>query len=80
MKLLFDKKKSQQGQVLVEYLLLMVIAVGMVTIITKAMINRSDDNMGFIIKSWNGILKNIANDLPDCGNQKDMSTANCPQN
>lgn len=58
----------------------MIIGIGIATIVTKKMINRSASNPGFIIKSWDGILKNISNDLPDCENQKDVSRPNCPAN
>ena len=58
----------------------MVIAVGIATLLTKSLIGRGDTNQGMVIKAWNGILKNISNELPDCENQKDMSTPNCPTN
>lgn len=69
-----------RGQILVEYLLLMVIAVGIATLLTKSLIGRGDSNQGMVIKAWNGILKNISNDLPDCENQTDLSKPNCPAN
>lgn len=58
----------------------MIIGLGIATLITKKMISRNDSSPGFIIKSWDGILKNISNDLPDCENQKDLSKPNCPTN
>jgi|GEM_PF-1876980 len=70
--------KNNRGQILVEYLLLMVIAVACATLLTKSLIGRGDSNQGMIIKAWNGILKNISNDLPDCENQTDLTTPNCP--
>ena len=73
MKFLYNNK----GQILVEYLLLMVIAIGCATLLTKKLIDRSDANPGMIIKAWNGILQNISNDLPDCEGQKDYSAPNC---
>ena len=71
--------KNNRGQVLVEYLLLMVIAIGCVTIMTKALISRSDDSPGMIIKAWDGILKTISNDLPDCSKQQSFAQPECPQ-
>ena len=74
MKFLFNRlkwRKNNKGQILVEYLLLMVIAVGCATLLTKSLIGRGDSNQGMIIKAWDGILKNIANDIPDC------ETADC---
>lgn len=58
----------------------MVFAIGFATIITKKLIDRNDSNPGVIIKSWDGILKNISNDIPDCENQRDVSKPNCPAN
>lgn len=75
MKLLY---KNNRGQVLIEYLLLMLITIACATLLTKSLIDRSDASPGMIIKAWDGILKNISNDLPDCENQTDFSTANCP--
>lgn len=73
------KSINQKGQILVEYLLLMVIALGCVTLLSKALIGRSDTSAGIVIKAWHSILRNVANDLPDCANQTDMSSANCPE-
>ena len=68
---------NQRGQILVEYLLLMVIAVACSTILTKQLIDRGS-NPGIIIKNWNSILKTLANDVPDCSKQINYNTANCP--
>ena len=68
------------GSNLVEYLLLMVIVIGCATLLTKSLVNRSSTNPGMIIKAWDGIIKNLSNDLPDCENQSDFSTPNCPAN
>ena len=58
--------KNKKGQVLIEYLLLMVIAIGCVTLLTKALVNREDSSPGMIIKAWDGIIKIIGEDIPDC--------------
>ncbi len=74
----FRSRLSQQGQVLVEYLLLMVIAVSCATILTTQLVGRGDGKkQGMIIKAWDKILKTIGNDLPDC-KQPNYATANCP--
>ena len=78
MKLRFSPIRNRRGQVLVEYLLLLVIAVGIVTILTRQLVSRSEDNPGMIIKAWDGILKSISNDIPDCSKQTDFSQPNCP--
>jgi hypothetical protein len=62
--------KNKRAQVLVEYLLLMVIAVGLATLLTKTLINRSGgsgiNKTGIIITAWDKLLKNVGQDLPDC--------------
>ncbi|MGZ3690675.1 MAG: hypothetical protein ACXVAX_04190 [Pseudobdellovibrio sp.] len=58
--------RKNKGQVIVEYLLLMVIAVALATLLTKQLVNRSTGSPGIIIKAWNDILINIAKDVPDC--------------
>lgn len=71
--------KNKKGQILVEYLLLMVVAVGLSTLLTKAMISRKDGSSGMIIKAWDKIIKSIGNDLPDCSKQTTFTAPNCPQ-
>jgi len=61
--------RSKKGQVLVEYLLLMVIAVGIATLLTKQLIARDGNSQartGIITNAWNRILVNIGKDVPDC--------------
>ncbi|MBY0554015.1 hypothetical protein K2P97_05780 [bacterium] len=58
--------KSQKGQILVEYLLLMVIAIGCATFLTKQLVGRNENSPGMLIKAWDSLIKNIANDIPDC--------------
>jgi hypothetical protein len=70
---------NQRGQILVEYLLLMVIAVGCATLLTKQLVNRNEDNPGIIIKAWNGIISTISKDLPDCSKQNNFVQSNCPE-
>ena len=69
---------NRKGQVIVEYLLLMVLVVALSTMLTKVLVGRSDSNSGLIIKAWASMIKQIGNDIPDCPNQTDFSTANCP--
>lgn len=62
------KTKSQnnnRGQVVVEYVLLLVIAVAVAALITKELVRRDPDSPGVLIKKWDDILKEIGNDLPD---------------
>lgn len=69
---------NKRGQILVEYLLLMVIAVACATIMIKGLVGRSDAKPGVVIKQWDKVIHIIGNDLPDCSKQKDFNSANCP--
>ena len=73
--------RNQSGQILVEYILLLLIAVSCATILTTALVGRrgSEDEAGILIKNWNKIIRIIGNDLPDCSGQTDYSSANCPE-
>lgn len=72
--------RSQRGQVIVEYLLIMVLMVAIAATLTKRLVGRgdSDDQKGVIVKSWSRIIKAIGNDLPDCNKQTNFNTPNCP--
>ena len=70
--------RSNRGQILVEYLLLMIIAVSCATLLTKTLVGRGDDaGRGIVIKAWDKIINAIGNDLPDCPNQTDFSKPTC---
>ncbi len=72
--------KNQAGQILVEYLLLMVIAIACATLMIKALVGRGEtgSNRGMITKQWDRILHVIGHDLPDCAKQTDFTNPNCP--
>ena len=74
--------KNQKGQILVEYLLLMVIAVACATILVRELIYRGPNatKTGIIINQWDKIIKIIGNDIPDCADQTNFSDsgARCP--
>lgn len=63
--------RNKRAQVLVEYLLLMVIAVGIATLLTNILISRKPgSSTGIIITAWDKILTTIGKDLPDCEKPK----------
>ena len=76
-----SRLNNQSGQILVEYILLLLIAVSCATILTTTLVGRrgSEDEAGVLIRSWNNIIKAIGNDLPDCSYQTDFTQPNCPQ-
>jgi hypothetical protein len=57
--------KNNRGQVVVEYVLLLVIAVAVAALITKELVRRDPDSPGVLVKKWDDILKEIGKDLPD---------------
>jgi len=92
-KSIFRGRKNQRGQILVEYILLLFIAVSCATILVKALVGRGDGGVqpaasggslsstaqtGIIIDAWNRMIQAIGNDLPDCSKQQDFSKPNCP--
>ncbi len=74
--------RNIRGQVVVEYLLIMVLMVAIAAGLTKKLVGRGDDDasQGMIIQSWSRMIKVIGNDLPDCAYQKNFNTPNCPSN
>ena len=68
----FDEMKSSysfkvptSGQIVVEYVLLLVIGVTVALIITSLMVSRNPESPGFIIQKWVEILQVIGGDSAD---------------
>ena len=57
--------RSQAGQVVVEYVLLLIVSVSLAFLITKLMVGRDPGNPGFVIKTWQGIVEEIGKDRAD---------------
>jgi hypothetical protein len=57
--------RNSGGQVVIEYVLLLVIAVAMAALISKQLVSRDPDNSGILVKKWMDIQKTIGDDLPD---------------
>ena len=61
-----NKPLGQGGQIIVEYVLLMIIAVSIAALITSLMVSRNQSNTGFLILKWNEIIRTIgADDIED---------------
>ncbi len=67
---------NSKGQVLVEYMLLLLISVSFSAILVKKLISRGAEQ-GIIIQSWDKMLQTLGNDLPDCSKQTDFSSTKC---
>jgi len=59
-----DKKNRQRGQIIVEYILLLVIVVGLAALIVRGVVHRDKDEPGFLIKAWNNMIQTIGADTP----------------
>lgn len=57
-------RQSDSGQLVIEYALLLVVAVMLAVIITRQMVSRGE-NPGFVIATWQAIITTIGADLPD---------------
>ncbi len=72
---------NQKGQVLVEYMLLLLISVSFATLLVSKLISRKTDGAGkadgIIIESWSRMLKTLGNDLPDCSKQTNFNSPKC---
>jgi hypothetical protein len=71
------KKLNQRGQVLVEYMLLLLISVSFATLLVSKLISRKEGDEGIIIKSWTRMLTTLGNDLPDCSDQDTFNRPKC---
>lgn len=60
-----SRKSSQRGQIVIEYILLLVVAVTIATIMIKGLVNRSTENPGIVVKKWREIQAEVGGDLPD---------------
>lgn len=68
---------TEKGQVLIEYLLLMVIVISFAAILIKGLVSRETGKQGAVIRAWDNIIRIIGNDLPDC-RQSSFASPNCP--
>ncbi len=54
---------KQSGQIIVEYVLLLVVIVGIAALIVKGVASRNQDEPGFLIQAWDNLIQTIGNDL-----------------
>ena len=58
-------RQSERGQIIVEYVLLLAVAVILAALITKTMISHDPGSPGFVLKAWQGIVTDIGADKAD---------------
>lgn len=56
---------NRKGQIVVEYVLLLVIAVGLAALLVSQLVSRNPDEPGIVVSKWQAILKVIGDDVPD---------------
>jgi hypothetical protein len=61
---------SESGQIIVEYVLLLAVAVSLAILIVSTLIGRDPGNEGFVIKSWQILIEQIGTDQADDINKK----------
>lgn len=57
------KSKSESGQIIIEYILLMVVVVGIAAIIVRGVVHRDKSDPGFLIQAWNELVQTIGQDV-----------------
>lgn len=50
---------------MVEYILLLVLAVGLAALLTKNLVSRDPEDAGILVTKWDAVLKAVGQDLPD---------------
>ena len=58
-------RRSESGQIVLEYILLLVVGVAVAALITSRMVSRSQENPGFLIVKWMQIIQAIGQDTAD---------------
>jgi uncharacterized membrane protein len=56
---------KQLGQVVVEYVLLLVLAVSLAFLLVSLVVSRDQNNPGFLISKWVSLIQMIGADTPD---------------
>lgn len=59
------KQTGQSGQIIIEYILLMVVVVAIAAIIVKGVVSRDESDPGFLIQAWSDLVKTIGEDCVD---------------
>lgn len=57
--------RREHGQIVVEYVLLLVVGVSIAALITTTMVSRSPESPGFLVRKWLEIIQFIGEDTSD---------------
>lgn len=58
-------RNAQKGQVVVEYVLLLTIAVGIAALLVSLLVSRNEDKPGVLTGKWHELMTVIGEDIPD---------------
>jgi len=56
---------NKRGQIIVEYILLLVVAVSVAILITNRLVSRNPNSPGIMVGKWRAIIQEIGKDTPD---------------
>ncbi|MGE4131722.1 MAG: hypothetical protein AB7F86_08785 [Bdellovibrionales bacterium] len=56
---------TARGQIVVEYVLLLVVGVSVAALITSTMVSRNPESPGFLVRKWVEIINYIGSDTAD---------------
>jgi uncharacterized protein (UPF0333 family) len=56
---------GESGQIVLEYILLLVVGVAIAALVTTTMVSRNPDSQGFLITKWIAIIQTISSDMAD---------------
>ena len=57
--------RHDSGQIIIEYVLLLVVAITIAALVTKAMISSDQGNPGFVLTTWSKVIQAIGADAAD---------------
>lgn len=57
--------RSQSGQIVIEYVLLLVIAATIAAVLLRGLASRSSDHPGIVVERWIDIQTEIGAEIPD---------------
>ena len=58
-------ENGEKGQIIVEYVLLLIVATTVASLIINTMVSRAEESPGFLVRKWDQILRFIGSDTPD---------------
>lgn len=56
---------NRRGQIVVEYILLLLVAVTVAAVLIRGLASRSESDPGIIVERWLKVQEEIGSDLPD---------------